>query len=96
MDDLTRTQSAASDDDDTQSAYQFAIEEVRVASSNLGRALLAHALTRGAFTCRLECSDARSVYDRMINTKVQLDARQRDLLLYELALLRSRLEECED
>jgi hypothetical protein len=92
MDDLTRTHSAPSDD----TAYQFAMEEVRVASSNLGRALLAHALTRGAFTCRGECSEARSVHDRMINTKVQLDARQHDLLFYQLALLRSRLEECED
>ena len=104
----TRTDSALSGD--TLTAYEFAMAEVRVASSNLARALLARALSRN-HSAKLErealsvydgmikeYSEARSVYDKMIGLypRVRLAAAQRDSLLEELALLRSRLEECED
>ena len=97
MDDPTRTDSARSDD--TVSAYEFAMEEVRVASSKLGRALLARTLTRAdPATTENECSEARLVYDQIIGlyTKVRLDRTQRASLLKELAVLRAQLEECED
>jgi hypothetical protein len=95
--DPTRTDSVRSDD--TLTAYEFALEEVRVASSNLGRALLTRSLTRGnSATTEKECSEARSVYDRIIGLypRVRLDDAQRASLLKELAVLRSRLEDCED
>jgi hypothetical protein len=81
----------------TLSAYDFAMEELSVASSKLSRALLASTLTKGAKP-ESECSEARRVYDKMIELypRVRLDAAQRASLLQELALLRSRLEECED
>jgi len=93
--DPTRTDSALGGD--TLTAYDFAMEELAVASSNLARALLTRTLTRGAFPER-ECSDARLVYEKMIELypRVRLDPLQRASLLQELALLRSRLEECED
>jgi len=84
---------------DTLTAYEFAMEEVRGASSKLGRALLARTLTRGhSATPERECSEARLIYDKMIHMypRVRLDATQRASLLKELAVLRSRLEECED
>jgi hypothetical protein len=44
-----------------------------------------------------ECAEAQRVYDKMIDLypRVRLDNTQRASLLRELALLRSRLEECE-
>jgi hypothetical protein len=46
---------------DTLTAYDFAMEEVGIASSNLARALLARVLARGAMPDR-ECAEARSGY----------------------------------
>ena len=91
---------------DTLSAYDFAMEEVSVASSKLARALLARTLarTRTAARSRVdsaslerECSEARLVYEKMIDLypRVRLDDTQRASLLKELGLLRARLEECE-
>ena len=92
---LTRTDSVARGD--TLTPYDFAMEEVTRASSLLAHALLARTLERAdAATTEKECSDARSVYERMIHLypRVRLDATQRASLLKELGLLRSRLEEC--
>jgi len=92
---LTRKDSAPRGD--TLTAYDFAMEEVTGASSKLGQALSAHALrSRDAVTVEQECSNARAVYERMINLypRVRLDAAQRASLLKELGLLRSRLEQC--
>ena len=85
---------------DTLTAYDFAMEEVGVASSKLARALLARTLTRGrgdSATLDRECSEARLVYEKMIDLypRVRLDDTQRASLLKELAVLRARLEECE-
>ena len=83
--------------DVTLTAYDFAMDEVTGASSKLAHALLARTLKRAeADTTEKECSDARSVYERMIHLypRVRLDATQRASLLKELGLLRSRLEEC--
>src|SRR6188508_1982068 len=89
---------------DTLSAYDFAMEEIRVASSKLARALLARTLARTrtvAMSSRVdsaslyrECSDARLVYEKMIDLypRVRLDDTQRASLLKELAVLRARLE----
>ena len=92
---LTRRDSVARGD--TLTPYDFAMEEVTGASSTLAHALLARTLKRAdAATTEKECSDARSVYERMIHLypRVRLDATQRASLLKELGLLRSRLEEC--
>jgi len=91
---------------DTLTAYDFAMEEMRVASSKLARALLASKLarTRTVAITRLdsasldrERSDARLVYEKMIDLyqRVRLDATQRASFLKELAVLRARLEECD-
>jgi hypothetical protein len=82
---------------DTLTAFEFAVEEIRTASSKLARALLSRTLTRGT-TPERECSEARAVYDKMIGLypRVRLDDTQRASLLQELAVLRSRLEECEE
>jgi len=85
-------------DGDTLTAHEFAVEEVRIASAKLARALLARTLKRGDATAtEKECSDARSVYEKMIHLypRVRLDDTQRASLLKELGLLRVRLEECE-
>ena len=92
---LTRTDSAPRGD--TLTAYDFAMEEVIGASSNLGHALSAPTLeSRDGATVEQECSNARAVYERMIHLypRVRLDAAQRASLLKELGLLRSRLEQC--
>ena len=92
---LTRTDSVPKGD--TLTAYDFAMEEVTGASSKLADALLARAQKRAdATTTEQECSNARSVYERMIHLypRVRLDATQRASLLKELGLLRSRLEGC--
>ena len=92
---LTRTDSVPKGD--TLSAYDFAMEEVTGASSRLADALLARTQKRAdATTTEQECSNARSVYERMIHLfpRVRLDATQRASLLKELGLLRSRLEGC--
>jgi len=92
---LTRTDSVPKGD--TLSAYDFAMEEVTGASSRLADALLARTQERAdATTTEQECSNARSVYERMIHLfpRVRLDATQRASLLKELGLLRSRLEGC--
>jgi hypothetical protein len=91
---LTRTDSVARGD--TLTPYDFAMEEVTGASSLLAHALLARTLERADAGTTEECSDARSVYERMIHLypRVRLDATQRASLLKELGLLRSRLEEC--
>ena len=85
---------------DTLTAYEFAMEEVGVASSKLARALLARTLSRGrgdSAALERECSEARLVYEKMIDLypRVRLDDTQRASLLKELAVLRARLEECE-
>ena len=92
---LTRTDSVARGD--TLTAYDFAMDEVTGASSKLAHALLACTLKRAyVTTTEQECSNARSVYERMIHLypRVRLDATQRASLLKELGLLRSRLEGC--
>jgi hypothetical protein len=92
---LTRRDSVARGD--TLTPYDFAMEEVTGASSMLAHALWARTLKGAdAATIEKECSDARSVYERMIHLypRVRLDATQRASLLKELGLLRSRLEEC--
>ena len=78
---------------DTLTAYDFAIEEVRVASSKLARALESGDGT----TTKKECSYAWSVYEKMIDLypRVRLDTTQRASFLKELRLLRARLEACE-
>ena len=60
---------------DTLTAYDFAIEEVRVASSKLARALESGDGT----TTKKECSYAWSVYEKMIDLypRVRLDTTQR-------------------
>ena len=80
----------------TLSAFDFAMEEVGVASSTLSRALLATTLAKGAKPER-ECAEARRVYDKMVELypRVRLDESQRTTLLQELAVLRARIEECE-
>ena len=91
---LTRTDSVARGD--TLTPYDFAMEEVTGASSMLAQ-VLARTLKRAEVaTTEKECSDARSVYERMIHLypRVRLDATQRASLLKELGLLRSRLEGC--
>ena len=83
--------------DVTLTAYDFAMEEVTDASSRLAEALLARTQKRAdTITTEQECSNARSVYDRMIHlyTRVRLDAAQRASLLNEMRLLRSQLEKC--
>ena len=62
----------------TLTAYKFALEEVRVASFKLARAFLARTLTRGkgdSAALERECSEARSVYEKMIDLypRVRLD-----------------------
>jgi hypothetical protein len=86
----TRTDSVSRDD--TLTAYEFAMEEVRVASSKLARTLESGDPTM----TERECSDARSVYEEMIHLypRVRLDATQRASLLKQLAVLRSQLEAC--
>lgn len=76
--------------------YDFAMEEVGIVSSNLARALLARTLTKGAMP-EAECAEARRVYDKLVDRyrRLRLNESQRDALGQELALLRSRLEECE-
>jgi hypothetical protein len=82
------------------------MEEIRVASSKLARALLARTLarTRTVALSRIdstsldrERSDARLVYEKMIDLyqRVRLDTAQRASFLKELAVLRARLEECD-
>ena len=93
---------------DTLSAYDFAMEDLSVASSKLARALLARTLARtrtrtaarsgvDSTSLERECSEARLVYEKMIDLypRVRLDETQRASLLKELGLLRARLEECE-
>jgi hypothetical protein len=100
----TRTEKASGGEALT--AYDFAMEEIRVASSKLARALLARTLarTRTVALSRVdstsldrERSDARVVYEKMIDLyqRVRLDAAQRASFLKELAVLRARLEECD-
>ena len=92
---LTRTDSVARGD--TLTPYDFAMDEVTGASSKLVRALLVRTLKRAdATTTEQEYSNARSVYERMIDLypRMRLDATQRASLLKELGLLRSRLEGC--
>ena len=78
--------------DITLTAYDFAMEEVTDASARLARSLN----RADPFTIEQECSNARSVYDRMIllYTKVRLDAAQHASLLNEMGRLRSQLEKC--
>ena len=78
--------------DITLTAYDFAMEEVTDASSRLARSLN----RADPITTEQECSNARSVYDRMIHlyTRVRLDTAQRASLLNEMGRLRSQLEKC--
>jgi len=80
---------------DTLTAYDFAMEQVTSASSKLAEAVLVRMLKSGDAAWTEEaCSDARSVYEKMIYLypRLRLDAEQRASLLKELGLLRSRLE----
>ena len=100
----TRTEKASGGEALT--AYDFAMEDIRVASSKLARALLARTLarTRTVALSRVdstsldrERSDARLVYEKMIDLylRLRLDDTQRASFLKELAVLRARLEECD-
>ena len=100
----TRTEKASGGEALT--AYDFAMEDIRVASSKLARALLARTLarTRTVALSRVdstsldrERSDARLVYEKMIDLylRLRLDDTQRASFLKELGVLRARLEECE-
>ena len=100
----TRTEKASGGEALT--AYDFAMEDIRVASSKLARALLARTLarTRTVALSRVdstsldrERSDARLVYEKMIDLylRLRLDDTQRAAFLKELGVLRARLEECE-
>ena len=100
----TRTEKASGGEALT--AYEFAMEEIRVASSKLARALLARTLarTRTVALSRVdstsldrERSDARLVYEKMIDLylRLRLDDTQRASFLKELGVLRARLEERE-
>ena len=100
----TRTEKASGGEALT--AYDFAMEEIRVASSKLARALLARTLarTRTVALSRVdstsldrERSDARLVYEKMIDLylRLRLDDTQRASFLKELGVLRARLEERE-
>ena len=82
------------------------MEEIRVASAKLARALLARTLarTRTVALSRVdstsldrERSDARLVYEKMIDLylRLRLDDTQRASFLKELGVLRARLEERE-
>ena len=85
--------------DDTVTLYELAMNEVTVASSKLAEALLARSLNGSEIrTVERECSDARSVYEKMTVPllRMRLDATQRASLLEALGVLRSRLAECED
>lgn len=81
---------------DTVTAYDFAMEEIRVGSSKLAQALLARALKKGPMPEK-ECIEARRIYDKMIDLypRIRIDESQRAALLQELAVLRARIEECE-
>jgi hypothetical protein len=100
----TRTEKASGGEALT--AYDFAMEDIRVASSKLARALLARTLarTRTVALSRVdstsldrERSDARLVYEKMIDLylRLRLDDTQRASFLKELGVLRARLEERE-
>ena len=100
----TRTEKASGGEALT--AYDFAMEDIRVVSSKLARALLARTLarTRTVALSRVdstsldrERSDARLVYEKMIDLylRLRLDDTQRASFLKELGVLRARLEECE-
>lgn len=83
---------------DTLTAYDFAMEEISVASSKLARALLARTLNKGDLVAvESECAQARQVYEKMIDLypRVRLDVTQRASFLKELAVLKARLEECD-
>jgi hypothetical protein len=79
--------------DDTLTTYEFVIEEVNLALLRLARALSADDPT----TIEQECAEAWGVYRGMVHLypKLQLEPTQRDSLLGQMTLLRSRLEECE-
>ena len=100
----TRTEKASGGEALT--AYDFAMEDIRVASSKLARALLARTLarTRTVALSRVdstsldrERSDARLVYEKMIDLylRLRLDDTQRASFLKEPGVLRARLEERE-
>jgi len=100
----TRTEKASGGEALT--AYDFAMEDIRVVSSKLARALLARTLarTRTVALSRVdstsldrERSDARLVYEKMIDLylRLRLDDTQRASFLKELGVLRARLEERE-
>ena len=82
--------------DDTLTPYDFAMEEVGMVSTSLALALLARTLTQDAVP-ETECAEARRVYQKLIDLhpRLRLDASQRASLLAELALLRTRLDECD-
>jgi len=69
------------------------MEEIGLALSQLAEAFTADDTT----TIVQACSEARLAYRRMVHLypKLQLDPTQRDSLIAQLALLRSRLDECE-
>ena len=69
------------------------MEQVNLALLGLARALTAD----DPATIEQECSEAWVAYRTMVRLypKLQLDPTQRDSLLGQMALLRSRLDECE-
>jgi hypothetical protein len=73
--------------------YDLAMDEVGLAILRLADAMRAG----DPVAIELECAEARWAHRSLVELypRLQLDSAQRDSLLGELALLRSRLEECE-
>ncbi len=98
VDTLTGRRSAAyrrlgATGDEKLTTYKLVMQEVELAVSRLARALGggdSAATDRG-------CAEAWAVYRTMVKLfpKIQLDPRQRDSLIAQMARLRSQLEECE-
>jgi len=79
--------------DETLSPYEFAMEEVNLALSQLAHAFAAD--DRNAI--EEQCTKARRVHRRVarLYDKLTVESTKREALLGQLALLRSRIEECE-
>ena len=89
----SKTPSTSTLGDETLSPYEFAMEEVSLALSQV-----THVLTAGEpDAIERECPKARLAYQRLMQMHrgLRLQSSQRDSLLRQLALLRSRIEECE-
>ena len=89
----SKTPSTSTLGDETLSPYDFAMEEVNLALSQV-----THVLAAGdPNTIEEECANARSAFRRLtqMHPRLRLESSQRESLLRQLALLRSRIEECE-